>query len=220
MKFSLRTILIAALILPAVGAWIYLDTYPPLIPVVVANQDLDAWTELTTENTDVELWPTKAVSNGLAHNPNFVTGKYLKHRLSRGMAVSNDQFDSLEEIVELLTTRLPAGLFNDRENVDDFIFNTPQLGCNIVTVDCLSKTDAIGLSITRGDRVRICLVKDGIEREIANNVLVLRDCQPKAGSPLNATRSIRVVLDDAQSIDYLQSKREGCIQVYPFAYGG
>ena len=118
-----------ALILPAVAAWFYLVTYPPLIPVVVANQDLDAWTELTNENTDVELWPIKAVSNDVARNTKFVSGKYLKHRISKGMAVSNDQFESPEEIVDFLKTRLGLGTFNGLENPDDFVFNSRELGC-------------------------------------------------------------------------------------------
>ena len=201
MRFGLRTILIAALILPAVAAWAYLAAFPPPIPVVVATSDLEPWSQLANENTDTELWPSRIASSDFVRDANEVTGKYLKHRVSRGMPISKAHYGTLEEIVDFLTTR-------------------PKHGSNIMTVDCVSDGDILGLGPMAGDRVRLSVFIDGAERIIANNVLVARDYQPTADTPQNVYWSIGVELNDDQSIDYLKSKGEGEIRAYLNFDGG
>ncbi|WP_157665063.1 SAF domain-containing protein [Mariniblastus fucicola] len=201
MRFSLRTILLAALLLPAACAWSYLYLFPQPIPVVVATGDLDRWTLVTSDDLELENWPASLAPTELPSEKNEVTGKYLRHRARRGMAISNSDFASLEEIIDFLTTR-------------------PKHGSNIITVDCGSDGDVFGMGPIAGDRVQVFHVKDGVKRIIAGNALVVRDYRRSADTPNNVYWSMGIELTDSESIDYIESKQDGKVDVQFVEEGG
>ena len=101
-----------------------------------------------------------------------------------------------------------------------FLTTRPKHGSNIITVDCVFEGDVFGMGPIAGDRVQVCHIKDGVKRTIAGNALVVRDYRRSADTPNNVYWSMGVELTDAESIDYLESKQNGTVDVQFLEDGG
>ena len=203
MKFSLRSLLLAGLILPILGSIIYFAFFPPPIPVVVAASDLDAFTQLDSSNTRLEELPAKTVSDEWIDSQNEITGKYIRYRASNGLPIFDDQYATFDEIV------------NDLR-----IAPSPQT--NIVTVEWPrpEQGDIWGPGPPYGATINILQTVGDEKRVIARNVKVIREYRFSNSDYPNAHWLLGVELTDQQTISYIDAKQNGRIEIQTVSIDG
>ena len=203
MKFRLRTLLFAALLLPIIGSIIYLTIYPPPKAVVVATSDLPGLAQLTSKNTKVQKWPSETVLNEWVAEQNEITGKYTRYRLSNGLPIFKNQFGTFDEIV-------------------DDLRSAPSARTNVVTVEWPypEQGDILGSGSPYGAIVDIYQIVEAEERLVADDVRVVREYKFSKLDYPNAYWLLGVELTDQQTIRYIDAKQDGKMEIRTVSLSG
>jgi len=203
MKFSLRTLVFAALLLPIIGSIIYQTIFPPPKAVVVATSDLPGLAQLTTKNTKVEKWPSDTVSNEWVAEQNEITGKYTRYRVSNGLPIFKNQFGTFDEIV-------------------DDLRSAPSPRTNVVTVEWPfpDQGDILGPGPPYGAIVDIYQIVESEELLIAGDVRVVREYKFSKLDYPNTHWLLGVEMTDQQTIRYIDAKQNGRMEIRTVSLNG
>lgn len=176
-----------------------IENYTNALPVVVAKQEIPAYTPITQEMLTVENIPKAAIKKGMFKDPQGVVGKVAKTAIPEGFPVSNSFF-AVEGPGSLLTTQISQ-------------FKDPKLRATSVKVD---EVNGLGGKIVPGDRVDVIgnmkLPIGGIQQPVSQTIGVQVPVLSVIGDP-NKPSAVVLALTPQQAQDVGFAETAGSIKL-------
>jgi hypothetical protein len=196
MRFHLKTFLIATLIVPLVGACVYLNLFPPPVDVIVALENIDQHRKLDENNTIIEKWPNDVAPVDRVTHSEIGNRLYSTRSVRQGFPLTSENSSQLADLLFRLKS-------------------PPSNGKHVVTINVpLPKTDFIGgHQFLPGDCVEVLQRLNQSDTTLVPRAIVRRVYEFDPIKFPSTWFLLGVEMTDSESIRYLNEKSNGEILV-------